>query len=89
MEIIQIGNATKNQVPQPGCGLMYKRATRFWGEAMGDAAPPMLEARAIPSKRAFDMLLSAGRLRRIGYDVVSLISRMLGILSPHLNDGEA
>ena len=86
---MQTGKATKNQVPQPGCGLMYKRATRFWGDAMGDAAPPILEARAMPNRRAFDMLLSAGRLRRIGYDVVSLIFRMLEILVPHLNDGEA
>jgi hypothetical protein len=68
---------------------MYRRATRFWGEAMGDAAPPMLEARAMPSRRAFDMLLSAGRLRRIGYDIVSMISMMLGILGLHLNDGKA
>ena len=34
---------------------------------MGDAAPPMFEASAIPRIKALDMLLSAGRLRRIGY----------------------
>ena len=33
---------------------------------MGDAAPPMLDANAMPSSSALDMLLSAGRLRRMG-----------------------
>jgi hypothetical protein len=39
---------------------------RFCGEAMGDAAPPMLDAKAIPRRSALVMLESAGRLRRMG-----------------------
>jgi hypothetical protein len=39
---------------------------RFWGEAMGEAAPPMLEERAMPRRRALVMSESAGRLRRMG-----------------------
>jgi hypothetical protein len=33
---------------------------------MGDAAPPMLDASAIPRRRALAMLLSDGKLRKIG-----------------------
>lgn len=66
IDIMQTGNAMKNQRPQEGSGFMFCSAMRFCGEAMGDAAPPMLDARAIPSSRALVMLESAGRLRRIG-----------------------
>ena len=34
---------------------------------MGEAAPPMLEARAIPRMRALEKLESEGRLRRSGW----------------------
>jgi hypothetical protein len=60
------GKAMKNQMPQDGSGFMFWSAIRFWGEAMGDAAPPMFDARAIPRSNALVMLESAGRLRRIG-----------------------
>ena len=66
MEIMQTGRATKNQIPQLGCGRMFWRAIMFWGEAMGEAAPPMLEARAMPRMSAFEKLESEGRLRRRG-----------------------
>ena len=56
----------KNQMPQPGWGSMFWRAMRFCGLAIGEAAPPMLEERAIPRRRALDMGLSDGRLRRMG-----------------------
>lgn len=72
MLMMQTGSATKNQIPQPGCGCMFCSAMRFCGEAMGDAAPPMFDAKAIPSNKDFDMSLSAGRFRRMGYDIVSL-----------------
>ena len=64
---IQTGKATKNQIPHPGGGAMFCNAMRFCGEAIGDAAPPMFEDRAIPRSRALVMLLSDGRLRRMGY----------------------
>ena len=38
----------------------------FCGEAMGDAAPPMFAARAMPRIRALEKLESDGRLRRSG-----------------------
>ena len=66
MEMIQTGRAMKNQTPQPGCGRMFWRAMMFCGEAMGEAAPPMLEARAMPRMRALEKLESEGRLRRSG-----------------------
>ena len=52
METMQTGRATKNQIPHDGCGRMFCRAMMFWGEAMGEAAPPMLAARAMPRMRA-------------------------------------
>lgn len=38
---------------------------------MGEAAPPMLEARAIPRMRALEKFESDGRLRRSGYGLTS------------------
>jgi hypothetical protein len=38
----------------------------FWGEAMGESMPPILEARAMPRMRAFDICESEGKLRSIG-----------------------
>ena len=67
IEKMQTGKATKNQGPQPGWGRLFGRPMMFWGEAMGEAAPPMLEARAIPRMRAFEKGESEGRLRRSGY----------------------
>ena len=66
MEMIQTGRAMKNQMPQLGWGRMFWRAMMFCGEAMGEAAPPMLEARAMPRMRALEKLESEGRLRRSG-----------------------
>ena len=65
-EIMQTGRATKNQMPQLGWGRMFWRAIMFCGEAIGEAAPPMLDARAMPSMRALEKLESEGRLRRSG-----------------------
>lgn len=67
MEIMQTGRAMKNQIPQLGWGRMFWRAMMFWGEAMGEAAPPILEARAMPRMRALEKLESEGRLRRSGW----------------------
>ena len=67
MVMMQTGRAMKNHIPQPGCGDMFCSAMRFCGEAIGEAAPPMLDDRAMPRRRAFVMSLSAGRLRRIGW----------------------
>ena len=66
MEIMQTGSAMKNQTPQLGWGRMFWRAIMFCGEAMGEAAPPMLEARAMPRIRALEKSESEGRLRRRG-----------------------
>ena len=66
IDIMQTGRAIKNQMPQEGWGRMFWRAMIFWGEAMGDAAPPMLLASAIPSMRALLKVESEGRFRRRG-----------------------
>ena len=66
MEMMQTGSATKNQTSQLGSGDMFSSAIMFWGEAMGEAAPPILEASAIPRMRALEKLESEGRLRRRG-----------------------
>jgi hypothetical protein len=55
---------------------------RFCGDAMGEAAPPMLDARAIPRSSAFVMLESAGRLRRMGCLVSTSASGTEKINSP-------
>jgi hypothetical protein len=39
---------------------------------MGEAAPPMLEERAMPMRRALVMSESAGKLRRMGCERISL-----------------
>lgn len=67
MEMMQTGRATKNHAPQPGSGRMFCRAMMFWGEAIGEAAPPMLEARAMPRISALENCESVGRLRRSGW----------------------
>lgn len=66
MDIIQTGRAMKNQTSQLGTGSMFWRAMMFWGEAIGEAAPPMLAARAMPRIRALEKRESEGRLRRRG-----------------------
>ena len=48
----------------------------FWGEAIGEAAPPMLEARAMPRMRAFEKRESAGRLRRRGFGGISMLKEL-------------
>ena len=73
MVIMQTGRAMKNQIPQPGCGDIFWSAIRFCGEAIGDAAPPMLDESAMPRRSAFVMSLSAGRLRRMGWMLISII----------------
>lgn len=44
-------------------------AMRFCGEDIGDAAPPMFEANAIPIISALDIFESDGKFRRMGWDV--------------------
>lgn len=39
---------------------------------MGEAAPPIFEASAIPSMSAFEKLESAGKFRSRGYQNISL-----------------
>ena len=68
METMQTGSAMKNQTPQLGWGRMFCRAIIFCGEAMGEAAPPMLEASAIPRMRALEKFESEGRFRRRGFE---------------------
>lgn len=87
MEMMHTGSATKNQTPQDGSGCMFCSAIRFWGEAMGDAAPPMLEERAMPMRSALVMSESAGRLRRMGCDVSWM--RMFWKVLAYLDDREA
>ena len=52
----------------------------FCGEAIGEAAPPMLEASAIPRMSAFEKLESEGRLRSSGLGIcqASTLSLELG-----------
>ena len=69
MEIVQTGIAMKNQTPQEGWGRMFWRAIMFCGEAMGEAAPPMLLARAMPRIRALLKFESEGRLRSKGLGI--------------------
>ena len=73
IEMVPIGRAMKNQTPQEGCGVMIESATIFCGEAIGESMPPMLEARAMPRIKAFDIWESAGRLRSIGCHYQCLI----------------
>ena len=87
MEMMQTGRATKNQVPQPGWGRMFWRAMMFCGEAMGEAAPPMLEARAMPRIRALEKGESEGRLRRSGLE--GQILKMFRTKRTYLDNGEA
>ncbi len=47
-------------------------AIRFWGDAIGESIPPILEERAIPRIKAFDMFESDGRLRSMGLPKVSV-----------------
>lgn len=68
IEMMHTGRAMKNQIPQDGWGRMFCRAIMFCGEAMGEAAPPMLEARAMPRIRDLEKAESEGRLRRRGYE---------------------
>jgi len=66
MEMMPTGSAMKNQISHDGGGFMISRATMFWGDAIGESIPPMLEASAMPRIRALDMGESEGRLRSIG-----------------------
>ena len=66
METMQTGRAMKNQMPQEGAGRMFWRAIMFCGEAIGEAIPPRLQARAMPRIRALLKLESVGRLRTRG-----------------------
>jgi len=79
MDIMQTGRATKNQTSQLGTGSMFWRAMMFWGEAMGEAAPPTLAARAIPRMRALEKRESEGRFRRRGYVARGQFHRAGGI----------
>ena len=85
---MQTGRATKNHMPQLGCGRMFCRAIIFCGEAIGEAAPPMLEASAIPRISAFEKLESEGRLRRSGWGTCQA-SNLFWVGKTYLYDGEA
>lgn len=67
MEMMQTGSAMKNHVPQLMFGSMFCRAMMFWGEAIGDAAPPTLAANAIPNTSALAKSDSGGMLRSKGW----------------------
>ena len=67
MDMIQTGRAMKNHLPQSSGGDMFWRAMRFWGDAMGEAAPPMFEDSAMPRRSALVIEESEGRLRRMGW----------------------
>ena len=47
MEQDATGREMANHCSQSRAGSMAWRAMRFWGEEMGEACPPMLEARAM------------------------------------------
>lgn len=64
--MMQTGREIKNHVPQLIAGYMFCKAMMFCGEAIGEAAPPTLEASAIPKMRALENRESDGRLRSIG-----------------------
>jgi hypothetical protein len=66
IDMMQTGRAIKNQTSQLGSGFMFWRAMMFCGEAIGEAAPPILEASAMPSMRALEKRESEGRFLRIG-----------------------
>ena len=57
----------------------------FWGEAIGEAAPPILEANAMPSMSAFEKLESDGKFLSNGWHNVSILSRK-GVFELYLND---
>ncbi len=86
--MMQTGRATKNHTPQLGCGRMFCRAMIFCGEAIGEAAPPILEASAIPRMSAFEKFESEGRLRRSGLGVCQASALFL-VVKTYLNDGKA
>ena len=83
MDRMQMGMEMKNQIPQPGAGCMFCSAMRFRGEAIGDAAPPILEAKATPRTRAFDILESSGKLRRMGCKTKLAMEYHLLLGCPH------
>ena len=68
IEVEATGIEPANQPNQEIGGFMYSRAMRFWGEEIGEAIPPMFEARAIPRMSDFEKGDLAGRVRRIGYN---------------------
>jgi hypothetical protein len=91
IELTPTGMVMKNQVPHDGPDFISPTATIFCGDAIGESIPPMLEARAMPRIKAFDMFESAGRLRSIGWSV-SLIqfddAKLTWIIEKH-NTGAA
>ena len=46
---------------------MFCSAIKFCGEAIGEAAPPILDAKAMPRIKALEKVESEGRLRSIGW----------------------
>lgn len=71
IEIMQTGSAMKNHVPQLTLGWIFCRAMMFWGDAIGEAAPPTLAARAIPKTKDFANCESGGRFRSSGYGILA------------------
>lgn len=60
------GMETANHPSQEIGGFIYSRAIKFWGDEIGEAIPPMLDAKAIPRMSDFEKGDFAGRVRRIG-----------------------
>jgi len=89
IDMMQIGSAMKNHTPHEGCGRIFWRAMIFWGEAMGEAAPPMFEASAMPRIKALENSESDGRLRRSGYTVPVTEGTPGLYLGTHLNNRKA
>ena len=51
----------------------------FWGEAIGEAAPPMFEANAMPRMRALEKSESPGKFRSNGYHDISTVCRSASV----------
>ena len=66
-EIEQRGMETSSHWGQVGGGFIFCRAMIFCGEEIGDAIPPMLEAKAIPRMRHRAYCELCGKVRRMGY----------------------
>jgi hypothetical protein len=67
IEIMHTGIEMKNHATQEGAGCIFSKAMMFWGDAIGEAIPPIFEAKAIPRISAWEKGLFAGRFRKRGW----------------------